>query len=407
MRLALYRKRWDWMITLSALCLVLIGAVSIYSATQVHLGGHSGYFSRHLVYLGLASVVFLVFLFLPLRLWEDWSYLVFGLAIVCLIIVLAFGVESHGARRWFQLAGTRFQPSEFAKLAFIAALARYLAGKRLDPTRIGSLASIFGLLALPTVLVLKQPDLGTAAAFPALALPMLIFAGVPRVLLFVIVSPILGFLLLKSMVLWSIFLVVSVFIFWRSRLSVVWLVLFLALHVTLHVGAPHAIQTLHPYQQARINTFFDPGADPSGSGYQVLQSKIAIGSGQMFGKGYLQGSQKALAFLPQQHTDFIFSVLGEEWGFFGGALVVFLFGLLVFRSIQVGVHHRNPFASLLAVGIAGLLVYHAAVNMAMTMGLFPVTGLPLPMLSYGGSFLLTIAASVGLLANVAVHRYDH
>lgn len=407
MRLALYRKRWDWMISLSALCLVLIGSISIYSATQVHLGGQAGYFSRHLVYLGLASVTFLIFLFLPLRLWEDWAYLAFGASLVMLVLVLAFGVESHGARRWFQLPGTRIQPSEFAKLAFIAALARYLAGKRVDPTRVTALATIFGLIVLPLVLILEQPDLGTAAAFPALALPMLIFGGVPRVLLFVLVSPILGLLLLKTVALWWIFMAVSVLVFWRSRLSVVWLVLFLILHAALHLGAPHAIGTLHPYQQARINTFFDPGADPSGSGYQVLQSKIAIGSGEVFGKGYLQGSQKALAFLPQQHTDFIFSVLGEEWGFAGGAVVILLFAMLVFRAIQVAVQHRNPFASLLAVGIAGLLVFHAAVNMAMTMGLFPVTGLPLPMLSYGGSFLLTIAACVGLLANVAVHRYDH
>jgi rod shape determining protein RodA len=236
---------------------------------------------------------------------------------------------------------------------------------------------------------------------------MLIWAGIPQLVLFVLVSPLIAFFLLHHPILWIGFLVLSVVIFWRSRLSVVLLLLFLLFHIGVHLGAPAAISTLHPYQQARIEAFYHPGADPSGTGYQVLQSRIAIGSGEAFGKGYLQGSQKALSFLPQQHTDFIFSVLGEEWGFAGAALVIVLFGILVLRGIHVAKTCRSPFGSLLLVGLSGLIFYHAAVNVAMTMGLFPVTGLPLPLMSYGGSFLLTMLAGLGQMVNASVHRYEY
>ena len=407
MTLRVYRKHNDWLLMLPILLLVTVGVATIYSATRLAAGDASGYFERHLVYLGMGSVVFALFLFLPLRLWEDWAYVVYGFSLALLALVLLLGIDSHGAQRWFQLGPLRFQPSEFAKLALVAVLARYLAGKRVDLSRAGPLAVTLLLVLAPTALVLQQPDLGTAGAFPALALPMLIWAGMPRVLLFVLLSPILGLLLVYNLVVWVVFLVFSIVVFRRARLPHLLLVLFLALQIGLHLGAPLVIETLHPYQQARIQTFFHPESDPSGSGWQVLQSRIAIGSGELFGKGYLQGSQKKLAFLPMQHNDFIFSVIGEEWGFLGAALVVVLFALVVARSIRVATQCRSPFGSLLLVGVAGLIFYHAAVNMAMTMGLFPVTGLPLPFLSYGGSFLWTMLAAAGQMGNVAAHRFEY
>ena len=407
MNLRVYQRNNDWLLLGSAFLLLAIGAVAIYSATRVSTGDASGFFDRHLIYLGLGGGVFLFFFFLPLRVCEDAAYVVYGASIVLLVIVLLFGVDSYGAQRWFAVGPFRFQPSEFAKIALVAVLARYLASKRVDLARPGAVLISFAFILVPMLLVLKQPDLGTAAAFPALALPMLLWGGIPRLLLFFLLSPLLGLGLIYNTPIWLLFLLLSGVIFRWARLSGALFLVFLSFHGALHLGAPQVIDTLHPYQQARIQTFFNPEADPSGSGWQVLQSRIAIGSGQAFGKGYLQGSQKALAFLPMQHNDFIFSVIGEEWGFVGSLVVVGLFGLLVFRALRLAVQCRSPFGSLLLVGVAGLIFYHASVNMAMTMGLFPVTGLPLPFLSYGGSFLLTMLAGLGLMANVAVHRYDY
>lgn len=407
MNLALYRKRMDWLLLLPAALLLLIGIASVYSATHLGTGGTAPHFERHIVYVGLGIGVFLFFLMIPLRLWEDAAYLVWAFSLILLVLVLAFGLEMFGARRWFAVGPFKFQPSEFAKLALICVLARYLASKRVDMKRASSILGAAGLILLPMILVLKQPDLGTSAAFPALALPMLLWAGISWSFVLVAVSPVIGILLLPYLALSLVFILGSGIALWRARLPL-WLVgIYVVLHLGLHWGAPLAIGSLHPYQQDRIETFFDPGSDPSGTGWHVLQSRIALGSGQAFGKGYMQGSQKALAFLPMQHNDFIFATIGEEWGFAGCALVVILFATLVLRAFHVAAASRSSFGSLLIVGVAGLVLYHASVNMAMTMGLFPVTGLPLPFVSYGGSFLLTMMAGLGQMANVAVHRYDH
>ncbi len=407
MNLRVYRKHNDWALLFPAMFLLVLGVLAIYSATRLATGDADIYFERHLIYLGMGMGVFGVFFFMPLRLWEDSAYIVFAFSLILLIVVLFFGVQTYGAQRWFAVGPFRFQPSEFAKLALIVVLARYISGKRVDLSRGGPIVLTLGLVLLPTALVLQQPDLGTAGAFPALALPMLIWGGMPRILLFVLVSPMIGLMLIYNLWLWIVFLLVAVVAFRVSRLSNLLLGLFIACQVVLHFGAPRFIATLHPYQQARIQTFFDPGSDPSGSGWQVLQSRIAIGSGELFGKGYLEGSQKALAFLPMQHNDFIFSVIGEELGFFGTVLVVLAFVALVLRALRLAVQCRSAFGSLLLVGVGGLIFYHAAVNMAMTMGLFPVTGLPLPFLSYGGSFLWTMLAAIGLMGNVAAHRYEY
>lgn len=403
----IYRQRWDWTLTGVAFALLTIGALTIYSATHLPDSPRHGYFLRHFVNIALGLGVFTFCLFTPLRLWDDWSYLLLGGSLFFLVLVLVAGVESYGARRWFQMGPFLFQPSEMAKLALLCVLARYLSGKRIDLSRLGHLAFALALIGVPMLLVMKQPDLGTAGAFPGLALPMLVWAGIPWITLFVLMSPLLSLILMKHLVLWILFLGGSTLVFWKSRLSHVFLGVFLLGHVGLRVAEGIVIEQLEPYQKARIESFLDPGADPSGAGYQGLQSRIALGSGGATGKGYLQGSQKALAYLPMQHNDFIFSVVGEEWGFVGGVFVMLLFVSLLLRGIHIGKQCRNPFGSLVAVGIVGLVCYHAAVNMAMTMGLFPVTGLPLPFLSYGGTFLLTMMAALGLLANVSVHRFDY
>jgi rod shape determining protein RodA len=403
----IYRRRWDHVILACALLLILAGFLAINSATHHPDSPRHGYIWRHLAGFLLGGVALTFFLFLPLRLWEDWAWLIYGVGIFLLLAVLFLGVNEYGARRWFRLGFIRFQPSEFAKLALIATLARYLSGKRVDLARPTHLAAALGLALVPFLLVLKEPDLGTAGAFLGLTLPMLIWAGIPRITLFALLSPLITLALMHHWPVWALFLVLAAAVLWRSRLS--WGVVggFVGAHLLLFFGAQRIMAHLHPYQQARITTFLNPESDPSGAGYQVLQSKIALGSGMLFGKGYLKGTQSALSFLPQQHTDFIYAVVGEEWGFLGCAALVLLFFALCLRILHVARHARSPFASFLAVGTCGLIFYHAALNMAMTMGLFPVTGLPLPFVSYGGSFLIVMMAGLGQLENIAVHRYDY
>ncbi|MEZ4655253.1 MAG: FtsW/RodA/SpoVE family cell cycle protein [Candidatus Eisenbacteria bacterium] len=406
MNFRLYQRRTDWVLLLPALLLLLLGLVTVYSATHVAAGGAGLYFQRHLIYVGLGLAVFVFFFVLPLRLWEDWAYLVYGAALLLLVLVLLVGDASHGSKRWFVVGPLRFQPSEFAKLALLAALARYLGNKRVDLSRAGSVLIAFGLVALPMALVLRQPDLSTAAAFPALALPMLFFAGLSRMLLFVMLSRSWGCCcsnITCSGPCSSSFPRCSS----CERGCRGWCSDSSSSCMPDSIGGAARDRAAgavpagpHPY-------LLRPRSGPSGTGWQVLQSRIAIGSGQTLGKGYLQGSQKALAFLPMQHNDFIFSVVGEEWGFIGAGLVVLLFLAFVLRAVQVATVCRSPFASLLLLGGGGLIFYHAAVNIAMTMGLFPVTGLPLPLLSYGGSFLLTVMAMIGQMGNAAVHRFDH
>ena len=402
-----YRRNWDWWLLLAALVLILAGFGAIYSTTHHPDSPRHGYIWRHLGAFILGGGVFVLFLFLPLRLWEDWAWLTYGISLALLALVLVLGVNEYGARRWFRAGFFRFQPSEFAKLALIAVLARFLSGKRSDLSRLPTLSAAVGLVTAPLLLVLKEPDLGTAGAFPGLALPMLIWGGIPRIALFLLISPVVTLALLHHWVIWLFFLALSALIFWRGRLSWALLAAFLVAQTGLHFLAPVVLSRLQPYQQARITTFLHPEADPSGAGYQVLQSKIAIGSGEIVGRGFLKGTQSGLAFLPQQHTDFIFSVLGEEWGFVGSLVVLLLFGLVVLRSFHVARQCRSPFASFVLVGVGGLIFYHAVLNMAMTMGLFPVTGLPLPLVSYGGSFLLTVMAGLGQGQNAAVHRFDY
>lgn len=403
----IYRQHWDWAVVLPAFLLLAIGSMAIYSATHQPESARYGHFWRHVVALVLGLGAFSVCLLVPLRFWEDSSWIAYGVALFLLAMVLVLGVDEYGARRWFRAGPLRFQPSEFAKLALIAALARYLSGKRIDLGRGSHLAAALGIVLVPMALVLKEPDLGTSGAFPGLALVMLLWAGLPWLTLVVLVSPLVSLALTGTWYFWVVFIALLAGWFHRVRLSWFLLGLVALVNAVVFFGAPRVIARLEPYQQARIASFLDPDADPAGAGYQVLQSKIAIGSGGVAGKGYLRGTQNILSFLPQQHTDFIYSVVGEEWGFAGSALVLLLFGTLVLRALYVSRTCRSPFASLFAAGLAGLVLYHAAVNIAMTMGLFPVTGLPLPFMSYGGSFLITMMAGLGLLENIAVHRYEY
>jgi rod shape determining protein RodA len=396
----------DWPLALATLGLIGIGLATVYSATSVP-GAHEGLWVKQLVWFGVAFGIALVLAALHYRIYDSISWPLYGCSLVLLVAVLVVGVERLGAKRWIELGPLQFQPSELAKLATIFVLARFFDHARLDLKKIRWWLPPLAIAMVPFVLVAKEPDLGTASSFPAMLIAMYFWAGMPAGQLLLGLSPIFNVALffLTGSVWWFVGLFAGLIAFARPKLVV--LLAMLALNGAVAVALPNLWSHLHDYQKRRIETFINPDKDPSGSGYQVIQSKIAIGSGGLVGKGYLKGSQKALAFLPMRHTDFIYSVVGEEWGLLGSLTVVLLYGMVVFRGYRLASIARDGFAGLMAVGITTALFFHIMVNMLMTIGWAPVTGVPLPFLSYGGTALIVNCIQIGLLQNVALRRREY
>jgi len=325
------------------------------------------------------------------------------LSVALLILVLELG-----DRRWFNFGPIHVQPSELSKIATVLVLARFLSHRNRDLTRVRAFIPPLLLVLLPTLLVFKQPDLGTALVFSSIILPMFFWAGMRPLHLFFMISP--GLTLICAFHPWTlapmVLILVAIVFFERPKLLTT-SILFLV-NLTVAVGAPYLWENkLHAYQKRRILTFLNPDMDKLGAGYQVIQSKVAIGSGGLKGKGFLEGTQTKLAFLPEQHTDFIFSVVGEEFGFVGALLVLALFMFIIWRAFSIAVQVKSRFSSLVAVGLATILVFHVFVNIGMTIGVMPVTGLPLPFLSYGGSTLIMSMVLIGFLLNIYANRHEN
>lgn len=299
---------------------------------------------------------------MPLRLLLDYAYVIYGVMIVVLVIVDIIGHIGMGAQRWIRLGGLNVQPSEFMKLALILALARYF--HRLYPEdilRFKFLIPPLLMIAVPAALILREPNLGTATIVSVIGVTMCFMAGVQ----------------------WRYFILAAL-----GGLS----------------AAPVAWQFLHDYQKRRVMTFLDPQNDPLGAGYNILQSMIAIGSGGFFGKGFLEGSQAQLNFLPEKHTDFVFTMLAEEFGFLGGMLLFILYGMLLMAAMIVATSSRSIFGAMISVGMATMLFIHIVINCGMVMGLLPVVGVPLPLMSYGGSIMVSMVLATGLLLNAYSNR---
>jgi len=414
------RRRAYWMPSLLVPVglLLLIGLLTVYSATVLRQGGDSALVVRHLIAVALGCGVAALLAWLPPRGLEDFSPFLYAGSLLLLLAVLLAGETHSGARRWIEFGPLQVQPAEPAKLIFVLFLAHYLGRMRCDLRRLSTLAASLAIIAAPGLLVLREPDLGTAMAFPAVGVMMLVWAGLPWTTLGLLASPLVTAVLAglrflsHSSAIWLGLLwipVVAVAAAWMRRRGVAWILVgaFLLVQLLVAIEVPRLWNHLEPYQRARVTAFVDPERDPSGAGYQVIQSKIAIGSGCVWGRGFGRGSQKALSFLPRQHTDFIYSVVGEELGFWGAGLVLGLYTLLLLRGLTLARAIRARFGSLVAVGVTGLIAYHVAVNVAMTLGLAPVTGLPLPFLSFGGSFLISCLGAVGLLLGMAVRRNEY
>lgn len=311
-----------------------------------------------------AFFLMLIVAVLPMRLLLEYAYVIYGACLLVLVVVDVIGHTGMGAQRWLKFGGLNLQPSEFMKLALMLALARYF--HRIYPEDIRRLPFLIPpvlMILVPALLILRQPNLGTAVIVVAIGGIMCFLAGVQ----------------------------------WRY---------FIGLVAGGLTALPFAWHFLHDYQKQRVLTFLDPEKDPLGAGYNILQSIIAIGSGGFFGKGYLHGSQSQLNFLPEKHTDFVFTMLTEEFGFLGGVLFLGLYFMLLFAALAIVNNSRSTFGALIAGGVAAMLFVHVLINCGMVMGLLPVVGVPLPLMSYGGSMMVSAVLAVGLLLNAYTHRHQ-
>ncbi len=388
-------SRHNWYLFSLAIVLSAIGIALLFSASQTALGTASDRWQFQLVWLFLAIVVYFAVGLLPMRIVEKIAWPSYVVAIALLLVVLGLP-RIAGAHSWIRLGPLQFQPSEFAKIAVILMFARWAASLESPPRDLTDLVKPTAIVAVPAALVLIQPDLGTATVFLVLLAALCFWAGTSLLLVFLLLSPIFSILLAFSLSLWSLYiLAVGAVLFLRRPSRRTWAYVAVT-NVFMGTVALPLWNSLKGYQQQRLLVFLRPESDPQGAGWNVIQSKVAIGSGGLLGKGFLNGTQKRLEFLPERTTDFIFSVLGEELGFVGVVFVFALFCLLLLEGVRIAERNPDPFASTVAFGLAALLGSHLTINTAMTVGLLPITGLPLPFLSKGGSFLVVCFVALAL-----------
>jgi len=388
------------------LALAAYGLATLYSAGQTDVPtGVATIWERQVIWLVLGAVtVTLMFRTSP-RLLEWASPYVYGTIALLLMITLVIGTGAGTAassKSWITIGGHRLgQPAELGKLAVILMLARWLADRREPPATLRELVYPGVIVGIPFALVMLQPDLGSAIVFVTIMFAMLFWAGTKPQLLVLLASPAIGLILAFSTVAWGAWIVVlfGLLLWWRPY---VWegLTVMMA-NVVMGVVAFPFWRHLAPYQQNRLLAFLNPEVDPRATGWHVIQSKVAVGSGGLLGEGFTLGSQKRLAFLPAQHTDFIFSVVGEELGFVGVVVALGLFLALLLVLLRIARRATDPYSSLCVFGIAGLLFTHIVENVGMTVNLLPITGIPLPLFSYGGSFLLACSLGIGIALRIA------
>ncbi len=400
---------WQQPMVIALLLLSVFGVGMIYSAGVLEVPSTvtQGLWIRQAVFLGASVVGLLIVSRIPLR-WFEWVAVpgyVLGVGVLAVTLVAGTGAgTAEGISSFLSIGGFRFQPAEAAKISTALALAALLAGREGPPQYLRDLLTPAALVGLPLGLVLLQPDLGTALAFIGIFFAVIFWAGTPWPLILFAASPGLGLILAFSLRVWAVYIVVLAIglYLYRFRLYLVESVAVILGNIAAGAIAQPLWNSLAEYQRNRLLVFLDPELDPRNAGWQLIQSKVAVGSGGLFGKGFTAGTQKRLAFLPEQHTDFIFSVVGEEFGFIGTSVVLVLFGYLFFRMITMAEAARKSFAGLFIFGILGVWFTHVFINAGMTIGVVPVTGIPLPFISYGGSFLLMswmAAAVVVALAN--------
>ena len=354
----------DWVLVGLVVSVCLLGILNIYSATTPYKIVGAPYYIKQFYWMLLGMIISLFVCSLDYHILEDLSYWFYALLILLLFAVLAVGKNSMGATRWLNLGFFNIQPSELMKLVIIVTFARFFNNfQAVGGLKVKEVLIPLGLLAFPAALIMKQPDLGTATLVILIAISMIMYIGLR----------------------WS-----TIVTFICVTIPMVW------------VGWSFL---LRPYQKNRVLDFLNPERSRLGSGYHIIQSKIAVGSGGIFGKGFVKGTQSQLRFLPEQHTDFAFSVFAEEWGFVGSLLLIIIYLSLVLWGLNIARRCNDRFGGLLAVGVTAMLFWHIVINIGMVIGLFPVVGVPLPFFSYGGTSMITSMVGIGLLQNISMRRF--
>jgi len=356
-------QNFDWTLLALVMFICAIGVVNIYSTGFSLSDNQSPLYLKQLQWMVLGLSLMVITFLVDYRAINRAAYVIYAISIASLIYVALFGHTANGAQRWISFGFVLFQPSELMKVTIIIALARYFDDhKSQEPYLLRELFVPFLMVMVPCVLILKQPDLGTA-------------------LIIIIVSA-------------SIVLLIGMN--WKSVLIAA---------ASILAILPVAWFFLKDYQKDRLLTFLSPESDPLGTGYHIIQSMIAVGSGGFLGKGFLRGSQTQLKFLPEQQTDFVFSVFAEEWGFVGGFVLMVMFISLFIWGLKIALHSKDLLGTILAFGITALIAWQMVINMGMVLGILPVVGIPLPFISYGGSAMFTLLGAIGLLMNVSVRKF--
>jgi rod shape determining protein RodA len=360
---------FDWLLFGLVILISIIGIVTIYSATRpaIETGVHPNFYLKQILWLVISIIALFIVVFFDYIWLHRFSFILYGCGILLLIIVLIAGKTAMGAQRWLNLGFMSFQPSEMFKIVFIIALSAYLTNRGEAQLKSIPVKSLIFFLAIPVLLIIKQPDLGTAVLIMLLFVILLLSKGLSRKI--VVMALVIGLISAPFMG---------------------------------HVGW----NSLKDYQKNRIIAFLEPDIDPSGIGYHINQSKITVGSGGLTGKGYLKGTQGALRFLPEKHTDFIFSVFAEEWGFLGSILLVGIYLILFLRGLNTALLAKDEFGRLVATGITAMFFIYFLVNIGMTLGMMPVVGVPMPFMSYGGTALLSNFIAAGILINIRTRRFQ-
>ena len=387
-----------WSILLPTLCLVVISLVTLYGTKGELLLIESNFF-KQMIFFIIGIIIFYLTQLVRITFFYEMAYFLYVI-LFFLLIATFFMPEKFGATRWIFIGSFRFQPSEFGKIIIVFALSKYLSDFRGNGRNLKIIPIVMMIVLLPAMLIFKQPDLGTALIFPAITFPMLLWSGVSSFYLFFIVSPLLSILAafnLQMFYIWIILLTMVVFI---SRPMIKDGIFLFVINLFAGTLSSFIWNNLYPHQKNRILTLFDPSSDPLGAGYQIIQSITAIGSGGFLGKGYGEGSQTHLRFLPVRDSDFIASVIGEEFGFVGILVIFILFYWMIFSIIERSEKLNNQFGSFVLIGFSSVIFFHFIINMGMVVSLFPVTGLPLPFISYGGTFLLSMLFMVSVINNI-------
>ena len=405
-----WHKHWrdfDGILLASVLALNAIGLLAIYSTSP-----DSSFWSQQAITGILGAILVFILARIDYRIWLKWHWLTYTAVLALLGGVLFAGVTGGGAARWIMVAGFKVQPSEFAKLAVIITAAAVMHHW---PVRNFARIWWVGLAFIPPwVLIFIQPDLGTALIFIAIFAGMVYWGGARLSWLLLLASPAVAAILYSLyahtqtkgwLLTWGVWVLgVCLLAIWQLPWCRFGLVIVATLNLLAGVFSQIAWGILQPYQRQRLLIFIDPDRDPLGAGYHLIQSRIAIGAGGLWGAGLTQGSQTQLNFIPEQHTDFIFAAIGEELGFIGGMVVLLLIWIVCLRLLAIAHNARDDFGSLVAIGVFGMILSQSLVNIGMTMGLMPITGLPLPFMSYGRSALLTNFLALGIVESIAKHR---